>query len=143
MTENEKFDLILSKLNKLDEIESKLEKVEDRLDKIEDRLDKIESRLGEVEGRLGEVEGRLDKVESRLDKVESRLDKIETDVADIKMILENEIRVNIRRVAEGHLDLSKNLHEALKVDNEKEMLSIRVTVLETELRRIKQQLEIA
>ncbi len=133
MTENEKFDLILSKFDKL---ESKFERVEDRLDKIESRLD-------EVEGRLEKVEDRLDKVEGRLDKVESRLDKIETDVADIKMILENEIRVNIRRVAEGHLDLSKNLHEALKVDNEKEMLSIRVTVLETELRRIKQQLEIA
>ena len=82
---------------------------------------------------------KLDLILSRLEK----LDKLENDVTDIKLTLENEIRVNIQRVAEGHLDLSRNLHEALKIDSEKEMLAIRVSVLETELRRIKERLEIA
>ena len=82
---------------------------------------------------------KLDLILSRLEK----LDKLENDVTDIKLTLENEIRVNIQRVAEGHLDLSRNLHEALKIDSEKEMLAIRVSVLETELRRIKTKLEIA
>lgn len=82
---------------------------------------------------------KLDLILSRLEK----LDKLENDVTDIKLTLENEIRINIQRVAEGHLDLSRNLHEALKIDNEKEMLAIRVSVLETELRRIKTKLEIA
>ena len=81
---------------------------------------------------------KLDLILSRLEK----LDKVENDITDIKLTLENEIRVNIQRVAEGHLDLSRNLHEALKIDNEKEMLAIRVSVLETELRRIKTKLEI-
>ncbi len=82
---------------------------------------------------------KLDLILSRLEK----LDKLENDITDIKLTLENEIRVNIQRVAEGHLDLSRNLHEALKIDSEKEMLAIRVSVLETELRRIKTQLNIA
>ena len=82
---------------------------------------------------------KLDLILSRLEK----LDKLENDITDIKLTLENEIRVNIQRVAEGHLDLSRNLHEALKIDNEKEMLAIRISVLETELRRIKTKLEIA
>ena len=83
-----------------------------------------------------------EKIDLILAKLE-KLDKLEKDVTDIKLTLENEIRVNIQRVAEGHLDLSRNLHEALRVDSEKEMLSIRVNILETELRRIKAQLEIA
>lgn len=83
-----------------------------------------------------------EKIDLILSKLE-KLDKLENDVTDIKLTLENEIRVNIQRVAEGHLDLSRNLHEALKIDNEKEMLAIRVSVLETELRRIKAKLEIA
>lgn len=82
---------------------------------------------------------KLDLILSRLEK----LDKLENDITDIKLTLENEIRVNIQRVAEGHLDLSRNLHEALKIDSEKEMLAIRVSVLETELRRIKTQFNIA
>ena len=82
---------------------------------------------------------KLDLILSRLEK----LDKIENDIKDIKLTLENEIRVNIQRVAEGHLDLSRNLHEAIRIDNEKEMLAIRVSVLETELRRTKAQIAMA
>ena len=48
--------------------------------------------------------------------------------------------IHIKRVAEGHLDLSRNLHEALKIDSEKEMMAVRVNILESELRRIKQRL---
>ncbi len=33
------------------------------------------------------------------------------------------------------------LDEALKIDNEKEMLAIRVTILENELRRVKERVE--
>lgn len=79
----------------------------------------------------------------KLDLILSKLEKLDKDVTDIKLTLENEIRTNIKRVAEGHLDLSRNLHEAMKIDSEKEMLAIRVNVLETELRRIKAQLDIA
>ncbi len=78
-----------------------------------------------------------------MQELKGKVSAIENKVTDIGLTLENEIRVNIQRVAEGHLDLSRNLHEALKIDNEKEMLAIRVNVLETELRRIKAKLEIA
>ena len=73
--------------------------------------------------------------------LKQRTANIEASVTDIKLTLENEIRVNIQRVAEGHLDLSRNLHEALKIDNEKEMIANRVSVLENELRRIKERIE--
>ncbi len=82
-------------------------------------------------------------VKSDTQELKEKVSVIENKVVDIKLTLENEIRVNIQRVAEGHFDLSRNLHEALKIDSEKEMLAIRVNVLETELRRIKAKLEIA
>lgn len=82
---------------------------------------------------------KLDLILSKLEK----LDKLENDVTDIKLTLENEIRVNIRRVAEGHLDLSRNLQEAQRIDSEKEMLVIRVNVLETELYKVKRQIGMA
>ncbi len=57
------------------------------------------------------------------------------------MTLENETNKEIRIIAEGHLDLSRKLDDALKVENEKEMLLLRVTRLENELRRLKQKIE--
>lgn len=74
------------------------------------------------------------------DKKLNKLDKLENDITDIKLTLENEIRTNIMRVAEGHLDLSRQFETTVKLDNEKEMLAIRVSMIETDLRRIKAQL---
>ncbi len=86
---------------------------------------------------------KLDMILSEMQDLKRRTTSIETSVTDIKLTLENEIRSSIMRVAEGHLDLSRNLKDAIKIDTEKEMLSIRVAVIETELRKIKTRLEIA
>lgn len=86
---------------------------------------------------------KLDLLLERVTNIENKVSTIESKVTNIELTLENEIRVNIQRVAEGHLDLLRNFHEAMKMDSEKEMLAIRVNVLETELRRIKTQLDIA
>lgn len=73
----------------------------------------------------------------KLDLLLSNMQKMQTDITDIKLTLENEIRVNIQRVAEGHLDLSRNLHDAMKPSNEVEMLAIKVRMLETDMRELK------
>ena len=101
----------------------------------------IYEKLDKVDARLDKVDARLDEVDSRLDKVDARLDKIEEKVTEVQMTLENETNKEIRIIAEGHLDLSRKLDDALKVENEKEMLLIRVTHLENEIRRIKQKIE--
>lgn len=72
--------------------------------------------------------------------LELKTDAIENKVRHTNLILENEIRVNIQRVAEGHLDLSRNLHNAMQPSNEVEMLSIRVGVLESEMKEVKAKL---
>ena len=69
------------------------------------------------------------------------LRKINDKITDIQLTLENETNRNIQIIAEGHLDLSRKLDDALKVENEKEMLLLRVNRLENEIRRIKQRIE--
>ena len=69
------------------------------------------------------------------------LEKLKYDVKDIRLTLENETNKSINIIAEGHLDLSRKLDEALKVDNEKEMLMLRVVRLENEVRQLKEKIE--
>lgn len=69
------------------------------------------------------------------------IQKLKADIKEIQLTLENETNRNIRLIAEGHLDLSRKLDEALKVENEKELLLLRVTSLENEVRRLKQRIE--
>ena len=108
-----------------------------------EKLDLILSKMDQMEARMDQMEAKIDRMESRMDQMEAKLNQVESDVRDMKVTIENEIRVNIQRVAEGHLDLSRNLHEAMKIETEKEMLSIRVNVLESEMRRVKEHLQIA
>ncbi len=76
-----------------------------------------------------------------LKAIESMLEPVKRDIKCIQLTLENETNRNIRIIAEGHLDLSRKLDDALKIDNEKEMLLIRVNTLENELRRLKERIE--
>lgn len=69
------------------------------------------------------------------------LKKMNAKIAEVQLTLENETNRNIRFIAEGHFDLSRKLDEVLKVENEKEMLLIRVNHLESEVRRIKNWVE--
>ena len=73
--------------------------------------------------------------------VAKTMEPIKKDVKEIQMTLENETNRNIKIVAEGHLDLSRKLDEALKIESEKEMLLVRVNILESEIRRLKEKVE--
>lgn len=86
------------------------------------------------------IEDKVAAIEDKVAVIEDKVAAIENDVKDIRLTLENEIRVNIQRVAEGHLDLSRNLHDAMKPSNEVEMLAIKVRMIETEIRDIKAKL---
>lgn len=69
-----------------------------------------------------------------------KLDLILQKINGIEVHLENVTDKNIKIIAEGHTDLSRKLDEALKVENEKELLLIRMNYLEGELAKVKQRL---
>lgn len=137
MTDSEKLDLILSKIGQMES------KIEFKLDRLEAEMGEMKSRMSQLESRMDQVEAEMGQMKSRGSQLESRMEQMESNIRSMKLMIENEICVNIRRIAEGHLDLSRNLHEALKVETEKEMLSIRVNVLESEMRKVKEHLRIA
>ena len=68
---------------------------------------------------------------------------LKSRVSSIEMTLENETNRNIRIIAEGHADLSRKLDEALKVESEKELFLVRTNIMENDIRKIKDKLDIA
>ena len=93
-----------------------------------------------------------DMQEMKTDMQEMKTDMrgMKTDIRDLKgrvsgieMTLENETNRNIRIIAEVHADLCRKLDEALKVENEKELLLVRTNIMENDIRKIKDKLEIA
>ena len=92
----------------------------------------------------------MQNMKSDMKEMKTDMQGMKTDIRDLKgrvssieMTLENETNRNIRIIAEGHADLSRKLDEALKVENEKELLLVRANIMENDIRKIKDKLEIA
>ncbi len=121
----------------------RLEGVDKRLDGIDERLEGVDRRLDGIDERLGGVDRRLDGMDKRFAGIDKRLDNLETKVLEntleirkISLCLENEIRPSIMRIAEAHLDLNRKLDEALKIDQQKEKMAIKLNFLEGRMDRL-------
>lgn len=92
---------------------------------------------------LEQIVANVSKISSEITGIKTEIKEMKSDVSEIKMTIENEIRVNIKRVAEGHLDLSRNLKEAQIPNSELEIISIKVTTLENQMKEVRRKLEVA
>lgn len=97
--------------------------------------------LEPIKDDITKIKGDFTEVKQDLTEVKKDVVEVKKDVVEVQLTLENETNKKINIVAEGHLDLTRKLDDALKVENEKEMLLLRVTSLENELRRIKKRIE--
>lgn len=84
---------------------------------------------------IAEIVGRA------VEPLDKQIKALERDLKALKLTLENETNKGIQIVAEGHLDLSRKLDEALTIENEKEMLKLRINRLESEVKKINARLE--
>lgn len=75
--------------------------------------------------------------------LKGKVQVLENGVRGLELTLENETNKNIRVIAEGHLDLNRKLDEALKADAERELMHLRVNVLENDMRKVKEKVGIA
>lgn len=127
----------------LETIVIKLESIDQRLDRVEQRLDSLEQRFDSLEQRVSNLESGQIAMEQRLANLESGQLSMANRLTNIELTLENEVSRNICTIAEAHLDLSRKFDRALKVKEDDELVRIRLNVLENDVRKIKQRLEIA
>ena len=130
MTENEKLDLILSETREM-----------------KTEMQEMKSDITGMKTEMREMKSDITGMKTEMREMKSDITDIKSDVTDVKhkvtklgLTIENEIRVNSQRVAEGHLDLSRNLHDAMRPSNEVEMLAIRVRRLETDVKDLKERI---
>lgn len=131
MTENEKLDLILDKIGIL------------ATDVAELKTD-----VAGLKTDVAELKTDVAGLKTNVSSLNERVAALETDVSDIKqqvtktsLTIENEIRVNIQRVAEGHLDLSRKLNKCIQISSDikdkQEIQDIYNNMLTTRLQVVK------
>lgn len=108
---------------------------------IKEELQDVKGEVLGLKGQVQGVQGEVLELKERVQGVEGKARKLEGHVQGIRLTLENETNKNINIIVEGHLNLSRKLDEALKVENEKEVLLIRINRLENGYRTLKEQVE--
>ena len=97
----------------------------------------------DIDGMKNDIDGMkndIDGMKNDIDGMKNDIKNLDKRVTSLEVHLENITDKNIRIIAEGHLDLNRKLDDALKVENEKELLIIRVRILEEELKKVKDRL---
>ena len=123
-------------------VEQKVTKLDQRVAGVEQKFTKLEQKFTVLEQKFTVLDQKFTVLDQKFTVLDQKFTKLDEKVTGLELVIENETNVNIRRIAEGHCDLVRNLREARKVDDEKELLAIRVTVLESDMSKVKHQLAI-
>lgn len=137
MSDNEKFDMLLDKIGVLTE---QMNKMQSDMTEMKSDMIEMKSDMTEMKSDMIEMKSDMTEMKSDIAGLKTDMTEVKSRVAKIDLTIENEIRVNIQRVAEGHLDLSRNFQAAMRPSNEVEMLAIKVRMLETDVKELKEKI---
>ena len=110
---------------KIQPIKDEIQETKKEIREIKDELQEVKADVQTVKTELQEVKADVQAVKTELQEVKDDVQGMKTELQDVKFrvmkmetLMENEIRVNIQRVAEAHLDLSRKLNECIKLSND-------------------------
>ena len=92
----------------------------------------------EIQGVRTELKKELQEVRTDL---EEKIQGVQTEVQSVKLTLEHEVNRNILIIAEGHSLLNNKLDEAIKGKGEREMLLLKMSIMENDIRILKEKME--
>ncbi len=150
MTQEQMIEFMYNKIVGLDD---RFQSIDDRFQSIDDRFQSIDDRFQSIEDRFESMEDRFEKMDDRFQNIENMIQTMDDNIKDVKtstqllerrvagieLTLENEIRHNISIIAENHVELNKKLNEVLRHDCERETALIRLNMLETRVRELREK----
>lgn len=147
MTENEMLQAIYSDMQNM---KNDMQEMKTDMQNMNTDMQNMKSDMKEMKTDMQGMKTDMQGMKTDMRGMKTDMQGMKTDIQDlrgrvsgIEMTLENETNRNIRIIAEGHADLCRKLDEALKVENEKELLLVRTNIMENDIRKIKDKLEIA
>ncbi len=140
MTENEMLQAIYSDMQNM---KNDMQEMKTDMQGMKTDMQNMKTDMQNMKSDMKEMKTDMQGMKTDMQGMKTDIQDLKGRVSSIEMTLENETNRNIRIIAEGHADLCRKLDEALKVENEKELLLVRTNIMENDIRKIKDKLEIA
>lgn len=93
-----------------------------------------------VKHKVTSMEDKVTSLDGRVASLDEKVASLEHEILKINVTLENETNRNIQIIAEGHLDLSRKLNEAIKISSDvkakQEIQDIYINMHQNQLRAL-------
>lgn len=124
----------------IQELKTDVQNLKTDMQEVKADVQNLKTDVQNLKTDMQEVKTDVQNLKTDMQEVKADIGELKRRTTSMELTLENDIDTNIKRIAEGHLDLSRNLHEAMRVETEKEMLVVRVNILENDVRKLKEQM---
>ena len=111
------------------------------------RVSALESEMKDIRGDINGMKDDMGRIKSEIGSIRNEISGLKEDIQELKrrvrnveLLIENELREHIMKIAEGHMNLKMNLDDAVKPVKEIERLTLRVGILESDVRGLKEKL---
>ena len=133
-------EMLVSLVENVTNINSTLNNMNKQFDDVNSKINNMNKQFDDVSSKINNMNSQIEDINNQISEMKTDIQNLKSETREISLTLENETNRNIKIIAEGHLDLSRKLDKALTVENEKEMALIRINMMESEIRRIKEKL---
>ena len=120
------------------------------MEPVREEVKELRKDVTELQVGMKELRADVTKLQVDVEELQTGMEKLSTDVErlgrkteKIEFIMENELRPNICKIAEGHLDLSRKLDMVRVRRSEYTLMDIKVSGLQLDIREMKNTLKIA
>ena len=111
-----------------------LQSMNERMEHMEQDIKDVKQDIQDVKEDVTNIKAEMSSLENHVSYVDKRLEKVENNTSPIRTTVENEIRFNIRVVAENHLNLYQNLGQTRldveKIKGQQEVVEVKLNELE-------------
>ena len=125
------------KIGKSASVDEKLDLILNEIVTIKSDISGLKADVSELKIDVSALKKDVAEIKVKIDDLDRRVTTLEATTSEIKMLIECEIRPNIMRVAEGHFDVLRVTGEIVKKLDEHEFLSIRTSMLESDVKALK------
>ena len=113
--------------------------INEKLDLILCRLDAMNNWQEQADGRFEQIDKRFEQIDNRFERLEKKVDGIDRRLINVELTIENELRPNIQILAEGQSIIMRKLDELTRVRDEHDYTKIRLDVLESRVNRLEEK----
>ena len=120
-----------------------IEPVREEVKELRKDVTELQVEVKELRKDVTKLQGDVVELQTGMEKLRTDVDSLSRKTDRIECMMENELRPNICKIAEGHLDLSRKLDMVRVRRSEYTLLDIKVSGLQLDIREIRDKLKIA